>query len=116
NAVETGVMLSMLGSVKVLLGKNDMITYIGARVRREVVIAVECYALSESGYTGSCLSLLWLKRILDPETQERAKHKSGALKPQVLICNGFSTHKTLEILEFCLSNNIILCQLQKPTG
>jgi hypothetical protein len=35
-------MLSMLGSVKVLLGKNDMRTYRGARVKREVVTAVEC--------------------------------------------------------------------------
>ncbi|OCK92191.1 uncharacterized protein K441DRAFT_571237, partial [Cenococcum geophilum 1.58] len=42
NMDETGVMLSMLGSVKVLLGKNDMRTYRGARIKREVVTAVEC--------------------------------------------------------------------------
>jgi hypothetical protein len=148
NMDETGVMLSMLGSVKVLLGKNDMRTYRGARVKREVVTAVECvsadgrylspmviwpaathrsnwttfptpgwqYALSESGYTDSYLSLQWLKRIFDPETKERAQHTSGALKPRVLICDGFGTHETLEVLEFCLSNNIILCRLPSHTS
>jgi hypothetical protein len=29
----------------------------------------------------------------------------------VLIYDGFGRHETLEILEFCLSNNIILCRL-----
>jgi hypothetical protein len=29
----------------------------------------------------------------------------------VLICDGFRSHETLEILEFCLTNNIILCRL-----
>jgi hypothetical protein len=145
NMDETGVMLAMLGSIKVLLGKNDMRTYRGARVKREVVTAVECisadgrylnpmviwpaathrsnwttfptpgwqYALSESGYTDSYLSLQWLKRIFDPETKERAQ---GALKPRVLICDGFGTHETLEVPEFCLSNNIILCRLTPPTN
>ncbi|KAK7177934.1 transposase [Paraphaeosphaeria sporulosa] len=64
------------------------------------------YACSESGYTDSYISLQWLKRIFDPETKERADGK-----PRVLICDGFGTHETLEILEFCLDNNIILCRL-----
>ncbi|ENI01075.1 hypothetical protein COCC4DRAFT_149154, partial [Bipolaris maydis ATCC 48331] len=33
----------------------------------------------------------------------------------VLICDGFGTHETLEILEFCLSNNIMLCCLPSHT-
>jgi hypothetical protein len=37
-------------------------------------------------------------------------------RPQVLICDGFRTHKTLKILEFCLTNNIILCQLPSHTS
>jgi hypothetical protein len=32
----------MLGSVKVLLGKNNMQTYREARVKRKVVTAVKC--------------------------------------------------------------------------
>jgi hypothetical protein len=34
----------------------------------------------------------------------------------VLICDGFGTHKTLEILEFCFENNIILCRLPSYTS
>lgn len=33
----------------------------------------------------------------------------------MLICDGFGTHKTLEILEFCYENNIILCRLPSHT-
>jgi hypothetical protein len=40
----------------------------------------------------------------DPQTKERANQK-----PRILICNGFGTHETLEILEFVIENNIILC-------
>ena len=42
NTDETGVMLSMLGSVKVLVGKDDMRNYRGARVKRTTVTAIEC--------------------------------------------------------------------------
>lgn len=148
NIDKTGVILSILGSIKVLLGKNDIRTYREARIKRKVVTAIEYvsansrylnpiiiqpatthrsnqttfptprqqYALSESRYTDSYLSLQWLKRIFDPKTKERAQHKSRALKPRVLIYDGFSTHETLKILEFCLSNNIILCRLPSHTS
>jgi hypothetical protein len=143
NMDETGVMLSMLGSVKVLVGKDDRRDYRGVRVKRTTVTAIECisadgrylnpmiiwpatthrsnwttfstprwqYACSESGYTDSKISLEWLKRIFDPQTQERANKK-----PRVLICDGFETHETLEILEFCFENNIILCRLPSHTS
>ncbi|KAF9730283.1 transposase [Paraphaeosphaeria minitans] len=143
NMDETGVMLSMLRSIKVFVGKDDKRNYRGARVKRTTVTAIECisadgrylnpmiiwpatthrtnwttfptpgwhYACSESGYTDSYISLQWLKRIFDPETGERADGK-----PRVLICNGFGTHETLEILEFCLDSNIILCRLPSHTS
>jgi hypothetical protein len=143
NMDETGVMLSMLGSVKVLVGKDDKRKYRGARVKRTTVTAIECisadgrylnpliiwpatthrsnwtiyptpgwqYGCSESGYTDSHISLEWLKRIFDPETRDRAKGR-----PRVLICDGFGTHETLEVLEFCLGNNIILCRLPSHTS
>jgi hypothetical protein len=44
--------------------------------------------------------------VFDPQTRELAKGK-----PRVLICDGFGTHETLETLEFCFANNIILCRL-----
>lgn len=64
------------------------------------------YACSESGYTDSHISLEWLTRVFDPETKGRA-----GSRPRVLICDGFGTHGTLEILEHCFTNDIILCRL-----
>lgn len=143
NMDKTGVMLSMLGSVKVLVGKDDMQDYRGERVKRTMVTAIECfsgdsrylnpmiiwpatthqnnwttfptpgwqYACSETGYTDSYISLQWLTRVFDPETKERANNK-----PRVLVCDGFGTHETLEVLEFCFANNIILCRLPSHTS
>ena len=140
---ETEVMLSMPGSVKVLIGKDDRRDYRGARNKRTSVTAIECisadgrylnpmiiwpasthrsnwttfptlrwqYAYSESGYTDSKISLEWLQRIFDPETKARAKGRQ-----RVLICDGFGTHETLEILEFCFENSIILCRLPSHTS
>ena len=42
NIDETGVMLSMLGFVKVLVGKEDTRNYRSRRVKRETVTAIEC--------------------------------------------------------------------------
>jgi len=136
-------MLSMPGLVKVLVGKDDMQGCRGARVKRTTVTAIECisadgryltpmiiwpatthrsnwttfetpgwqYACNESGYTDSKISLEWLKRIFDPQTKDRANGK-----PRVLICDGFGSHESLEILEFCFENNIILCRLPSHTS
>jgi len=41
NMDETGVMLSMPGSVKVLVAKDDRRNYRGARVKRTTVTAIE---------------------------------------------------------------------------
>jgi hypothetical protein len=49
--------------------------------------------------------------VFDPQTRELANGK-----PQVLICDGFGTHETLEILEFYFTNNIILWQLPSHTS
>jgi hypothetical protein len=42
NMDETGVMLCMLGSVKVLVSKDDLRDYRGAAVKRTIVTAIEC--------------------------------------------------------------------------
>jgi hypothetical protein len=143
NMDEIGVMPSMLGSVKVLVGKDDTRKYRGARVKRTIITAVECisadgrylnpmiiwpatthrsnwtifptpgwqYACNESGYTDSNISLQWLKRVFDPETKKGAR---GG--PLVLVLDGFGTHETLEILEYCFTNNIILCRIPSYTS
>jgi hypothetical protein len=54
NMDETRVMLSMLGSVKVLMGKDDLRAYRGTRVKRTMVTAIEC--ISAAQYGRRCLS------------------------------------------------------------
>jgi hypothetical protein len=49
--------------------------------------------------------------VFDPQTKERANYK-----PRILICDGFGTHHSLEVLEFCFANNIILCRLPSNTS
>lgn len=49
--------------------------------------------------------------MFDPQTRERA---NGKLR--LLICDGFGTHETLEILEHCFTNNIRLCRLPSHTS
>jgi hypothetical protein len=46
---ETRVMLSMLASIKVIVGKDDMRDSGGARVKREMVTAIECIS-ADGGY------------------------------------------------------------------
>ncbi|KAF2676794.1 DDE-domain-containing protein [Lentithecium fluviatile CBS 122367] len=131
NMDETGTMLSMLGSVKLLVGKDDLRAYRGAGVKRTMYLNPMIiwpasthrsnwttyptpgwvYAHSESGYNDSYLSPEWIKRVFDPQTKARANGK-----PRVLICDGFRTHQTLKILEFCFEKNIILCRLPSHTS
>jgi hypothetical protein len=42
NIDKTGVMLSMLSCVKVLVGKDDLRDYRGAGVKQTIVTAIEC--------------------------------------------------------------------------
>ncbi|PMD31935.1 hypothetical protein L207DRAFT_548794 [Hyaloscypha variabilis F] len=79
-------MLCMLGSIKVLISKDDPRDYRGAGDGRWH------YACSESGYTDSKISLEWLKRKL-----------------RVLICDGFGTHE-------CFVNKILHCRLPSYTS
>lgn len=69
------------------------------------------YACSKSGYANSQISLELLRRVFDPQIKEQADHN-----PRVLICDGFGTHETLEILEFCFENTIMLCRLPSHTS
>ncbi len=56
NIDETGVMLYMLNSVKVLVSKDDLRDYRGADVQRTMVTAIEC--ISASGKS-LLLMIIW---------------------------------------------------------
>jgi hypothetical protein len=140
---KTGVMLSMLSSIKVLLGKDNPRDYRGAAVKRTSVTAIE-YISANSRFL--------LPMIIWPATTHQSnwtmfptpgwhytisdsgytdskislewlKHvfnpqtkEQANQKPRVLICNSFRMHKTLKALEFCFKNNIILCCLPSHTS
>lgn len=140
---ETGTLLSLPKSAKVVVSKDNKKGSRGARVNRTNVTAIECisadgkylnpmiiwpaathranwtthstpgwyFATSEKGSTDSYISLQWLKLIFDPETKEVA-----GKNPRVLVNDGFGTHETLEVLQFCFENNIILCRLPSHTS
>jgi hypothetical protein len=143
NMDETGVLLSVLNSLKVLVNKDDLRKHRGTTVKRTLVTAIECisadgwflhpliiwpatthrsswtthatpgwhFACSKTGYTNTEISLYWMKYVFDPQTRDRAGDR-----PRLLICDGFGTHESLEVMKFCFANRIILCRLPSHTS
>ncbi len=58
---------------------------------------------SAEGWTTDTHGLQWLQDCFDPAEREKA-----AYKPQVLICDGYGSHITGSVIDFCLKNNIRL--------
>ena len=143
NMDETGVLLSVLNSLKVLVGKDELRDYRGVGVKRTLITAIECisadgrylhpliiwpaathrstwtvhptpgwhFGHSETGYTNSTISLYWIQHVFDPQTRDRAQGR-----PRILISDGFGTHESLEIMQYCYEHNIILCRLPSHTS
>ena len=143
NMDETGVLLSVLGSLKVLVSRQNLKNYRGAGVKRTLVTAIECISAD-----GRCLTPL----IIWPAATHRstwttyptpgwhfACSKTGYTdteislywikyvfdpqtkartnhKPRILISDGFGTHESLELQKFAFENNIILCRLGSHTS
>jgi hypothetical protein len=130
NMDETGVMLPMLGSVKVLVGKNDLRSYRGARVKRKMVTAIECISgdgrylnpliiwppttphrsdwstFPTPGWQYACSESGYTDSYISLQWLKRifdpeTKERANN-KPRVLICDGFGTHGTLRSLNTAL--------------
>lgn len=143
NMNETGVMLGMLGSVKVLVSKDDLRGHRGARVKRTVVTAIECVSVDgryldpmiiwpasthrANGTTyptpgwhyaysesGYTNSYISLEWLKRVFDPQTRVRANG--KPRILVCDGFGTHEALETLEFFFENNISLCRLPSHTS
>jgi hypothetical protein len=136
NMDETGVLLSVLCSLKVLVSKEDLKNCRGAGVQRTLVTAVEC--VSADGRSLPPL-IIWPTSThrstwtTHPTPGRRfACSKTGYTdtqislhwmrnvfnpltkprvnhKPRILINDGFGTHQSLGLMKFCFENNIILC-------
>jgi hypothetical protein len=123
NMDETGVLLSKLGSVKALVGRDDLRGYRGSIVKRILVTAIECvsadgralhpliiwpaathrgnwttYPTPEWHYgiskKGYNDSKISLGWITRVFDPETKDIANG--KPRVLISDGFATHETLD--------------------
>jgi hypothetical protein len=49
--------------------------------------------------------------VFNPQTKAQANQK-----PRILICDGFGTHESLEVMQYCFENNIILCRIPSHTS
>ncbi len=139
----TGVLLSVLNALKVLVSRSDLRNYRGTGIKRTLITAIECisadgrclpplviwpaathrsswtvhptpgwhFGRSDTGYTDTAISLYWIKHVFDPLTKVQANSK-----PRILINDGFGTHESLELMEYCYENNIILCRLPSHTS
>ena len=136
-------MLSMLGAVKVQVGKDDWRDYCGAGVKCEMVTAVECISgdgrallpliiwpasIHRSNWrtrptpgwqlgcseNGYNTSRINIKWLMQVFDPQTKDRAKG--RPRVLINDGFASHKTLEVLKFYFENNIILCRLPSHTS
>jgi hypothetical protein len=143
NMDEIGILSSVLTSRKFLVGTDDVTRYRGAGVKRQTVTAIECvsadsryldplviwlssthrsawtihpapgwhFACSATGYANHDIVLGWYRNVFDPQTKSRANGR-----PRILINDGFGPHESLEVMEFCHENNIILCRLPSHTS
>jgi hypothetical protein len=143
NMDETGVMLSMLGSLKVFVGKNDLRAYRGAGVKRTVMTAIECISVDgrslllmviwpatthrsnwttypTPGWHYACSESGYTDSKISLEWIKRVFDPQTKVranqKPRILIYDGFGTHESLEVLKYCFENNIILCRIPSHTS
>lgn len=143
NMDEIGVLLSVLNSLKVLVGKNELKTYRGAGVKRTLITAIECIS-ADGRYLHALIiwpaATHWSTRTTHPTPGWHFGHSDSGYtdtaislywiqhvfdpltkvragkKPRVLINDGFGTHESLELMKFCYQNNIILCRLPSHTS
>ena len=69
------------------------------------------YGVQENGYTDTAISLKWLIEVFNPQTKATANGNT-----RLLISDGFGTHESIEIQQFCFENNIILARLPSYTS
>jgi hypothetical protein len=65
NMDETGVFLSVLSSLKILVGKDDLRSYRGAGVKRTLVTAIECLSADARSLFPR---IIWPAAIKSPST------------------------------------------------
>jgi hypothetical protein len=143
NMDETGVLLSVLKSLKVLVGKDDLRNCRGVRIKRTLVTAIECISADgrslvpliiwpaathrstwtthpTPGWHFACTKTGYTDTATSLYWIKHVFHpltvSQANHKPRVLINDGFGTHESLESMKFCYEHNIILCRLPSHTS
>lgn len=143
NMDETGVLLSVLHSLKVLMSRDDLKHSRGAGVKRTLVTAIECISAAgrhlppliiwpasthrstwtthpTPGWHFACSKSGYTDKQISlywiQKVFDPLTRPRAQGKPRVLINDGFATHESLELLKFCSENNIILCRLPSHTS
>lgn len=143
NMDETGVLLSLLGSSKYLVGAEMRKTHRGTDTKRTLITAVECisadgrslppliifpgvdlrsnWVCHESpGWQFACSKKGYMNSDINLEWMQKVFEPSTRERangrPRILISDGFETHESLDVLKFCFENNIVLCRLPSHTS
>lgn len=142
NMDETGVLLSDLDTVKVLVSRSDARKNRGVGLRRTMITAVEC--ISADGrclnpfviWPGKALRATWVSH--DTPGWHYACSDTGYMnsklnlywvksvfdpntkdrargRPRILIVDGLNTHESEDVMTYCFENNIILCRQPSHT-
>ena len=138
NMDETGVLLSVLNSLKVLVGKSELKAYRGAGVKRTLITAIECISADSQylhpliiwpaathqstwtthptpgwhfGHSDSGYTDTAISLYWIQHVFDPLTKARAGKKPRVLINDGFGTHESLELIKFGYENNIILITL-----
>ena len=143
NMDETGVLLSSLKSLKVLVSSHELRNYRGSGEQRTLITAIECVsadgrflhpliiwpaASHRSNWTAhptpgwhfACTKSGYTDSVISlywiQHVFDPLTRDRANGKPRILINDGFGTHESLEVLKFCFENNIILCRLPSHTS
>jgi hypothetical protein len=143
NMDETGVLLSVLNTLKVLISSDELRPYRKVGANRTLVTAIECISANGRSLppliiwpaathrstwttfptpgwhyacskTGYTDTKISLYWIQNVFDPLTRDRANG--KPQILINDGFGTHESLELMTFCFENNIVLCRLPSHTS
>jgi len=123
NMDETGVMLSDLDTVKVLIARGGKEQRRGRALKRTITTAIECVSVGGRVlppliiFPGTVLvqqahGCLMRHPVCTIAAVRRAitiPHSANG-RPLVLIMDGFGSHESLDVVTFCFENNIILCR------
>lgn len=59
--------------------------------------------MSEKGFVTGEIMIAWIQKEFNDQTKEKASNEY-----RLLFLDGHSSHQTLEIIDFCMENKIVL--------